>query len=235
MRQVAMAVHGYATQNGEAIPVGIYTTSRYTAQSVILAQLELSNVQKLFGTFTSTADASSSATKHKVPIYNCPSDGPSGTYTSPGGGTYARSNFVFCFGAATMDPALGADRGVFRVGVTSSFNDMAVDGTSNTVVVSETISGKTAADPSGCWGYGEAGSSGYTHANLPVSGIGVPPVVARSATDFRNAVGTASSMHPGLVNVIYADNHGANIATDVDPAVWRAMATVQGGEEYEAQ
>jgi len=234
MRNVSMAVHGYSSQNGEAIPVGVYKSSRYSAQSVILAQLEMANIQKLFGTFTSTADAASNATSKKVPIYNCPSDWPQGTYTSPGGGTYARSSFVFCFGADTMEPRAKKNQGVFRVGTTSSFASMAVDGTTNTVMVSETISGKTPTDPSGAWGYGEAGSCGYTHKNLPVSGTGIPPVVANSATDFSNAVATASSMHPGVVNVLYADNHGAIIETSIDPAIWRAMATTDGREGYKA-
>jgi len=73
-----------------------------------------------------------------------------------------------------------------------------------------------------------------THKFLPQAGAGKPPVLARSATDFSNAVGTASSMHPGLVNVIYADLHGSHISTSVDPAIWRAMATVDGGEQYTA-
>jgi len=234
MRNVAMAVHGYAAQNLEAIPVGVYPTSRYTAQSVLLSQLELASIQKMFGTFAASADASTHATSKKIPIYNCPSDYPSGMYASPGGGQYARSSFVFCFGADTMQPTAKRDRGIFRVGSPASFGDMAGDGTSNTVMVSETISGKTANDPSGAWGYGEAGSCGYTHKNPPQSGTGKLPTIANSATDFSNALATASSMHPGLVNVIYADNHGAQISVEVDPAIWRAMATADGGERYAA-
>ena len=228
MHNVALAVMGYSTQNGEEIPVGVHKISRYTAQSAILGQLEAETVRKAFGTFTATADTSQSATKVRLPIYNCPSDNPTGTYSSPGGGLYARSNFVFCFGADTMEPANKKDQGVFRVGAISSFGTMAVDGAMNTVLVSETISGKTATDPSGAWGYGEAGSCGYTHRNPPMAGMGLLPVVANSATDFSNAVATASSMHSRVVNVVFADMHGATIDTTIDPAIWRAAATVDG-------
>jgi len=228
MRNVALAVHLYSTQNGDAIPVGAYPASRYTAQSVILEELQLAQIQKLFGGFTSTADASSQATSKKVPIYNCVSDQPSGTYASPGGGKYARSNFVFCFGTDTMQPRSERDQGVFRVGKTSSFGDMMRDGASNTVLVCETISGKTANDPSGAWGYGEAGACGYTHKNLPRSGTTLLPILASSGNEFSSAEATASSMHPGLVNVMYADNHGSAVATEIDLAVWRSMATVNG-------
>ena len=233
MRNVSMAIHGYSSQNGEAIPVGVYKTSLYSAQSVILAQLELANIQKLFGTFTSTAAASTAATSKKVPIYNCPSDNPSGTYTT--GGTYARSNFVFCFGSDTMAPATATNLGVFRFDSTSSFAVMAVDGTSNTVMVSETISGKTSTDPSGAWGYGWPGASGYTHLNKPVSGTATAPITAGvTSTNFAAAVATASSMHPGLVNVMYADNHGTQVATEIDLSIWTAMGTCNGGEAYAA-
>jgi prepilin-type N-terminal cleavage/methylation domain-containing protein len=240
MRNVSMAVHGYSTQNGEAIPVGVYKTSLYSAQSVILSQLELANIQKLFGTFTSTAMASQTATSKKVPIYNCPSDNPSGTVTPTGTnvattGTYARSNFVFCFGADTMEPAAATNLGVFRVGSTSSFAVMAVDGTSNTVMVSETISGKTTADASGLWGLGGPGSSGYTHKNKPVSGVATAPTSGTSVTNFSPYIATASSMHPGLVNVMYADNHGTQVSTEVDTTIWTSMGTCNGGEAYAAQ
>jgi hypothetical protein len=140
---------------------------------------------------------------------------------------------VFCFGADTMDPRSKLDQGVFRVGQPATFQVMAVDGASNTVMASETISGRTAGDPSGAWGYGEAGSCGYTHKNLPQAGTSSPPVLARNAEDFSNAVGTASSMHPGLVNVIYADLRRVQVSTDIDPATWQAMATA-GGETYSA-
>ena len=234
MRNVALAVMGYSTQNSDEIPIGIHKSSRYTAQSAILGQLEAVTLLRQFGNFTATADTSQSATKVRLPIYNCPSDNPSGTYSSPGGGLYARSNFVFCFGADTMEPPNKKDRGVFRVGSISGFDTMPMDGSMNTVLVSETISGKTSTDPSGAWGYGDAGSSGYTHKNLPMSGIGTMPIVANRAIDFSNAEATASSMHEGLVNVTYADMHGATIATTIDLDIWRAMATVDGGEKYEA-
>ena len=78
----------------------------------------------------------------------------------------------------------------------------------------------------------EAGSSGYTHKNPLRSGTGLAPILARSATDFSNAVATASSMHPGVVNVMYADNHGSAIDVNIDPAIWKSMATTDGHEQY---
>ncbi|MCE9557215.1 MAG: DUF1559 domain-containing protein [Planctomycetes bacterium] len=239
MRNVSMAVQGYSGQNSEAIPVGVYKTSLYSAQSVILSQLELANIQKLFGTFTTTAAGATTATSKKVPIYICPSDNPSGAVTLTGtnvetSGSFHRSNFVFNFGADTMQPASATNLGPFRFDSTSSFAVMAVDGTSNTVMVSETISGKTTTDPSGLWGLGGPGSSGYTHKNKPVSGTATAPISGASKTDFSTYVATASSMHPGLVNVMYADNHGAQVATEIDQSIWTSMGTCNGGEAFAA-
>ena len=234
MRNVAIAVQGYSGQNQDAIPVGVYKTSRYSAQSAILGQLEAGNILKLFGNFTGTAVGSSTATRNRLPIFNCPSDNPSGTVTI-GGGTFARSNVVFNFGSDTMQPAAAAAVGPFRFDSTSSFAIMAIDGTSNTVLMSEIISGKIPTDNSGAWGYGGPGSSGYTHKILPVNGSPAPITAAGSDTDFSAAVGTASSMHSGLVNVIFADMHGAGISIQTDLSTWAAMGSANGGETYQAQ
>ena len=242
MRNVALAVLAYSGQNAESLPVGIYETSRYTAQSAILGQLEAETVRKQFGTFTGTADGSSTATQVRLPIYICPSDNPSGKYTSPGSGIYARSNFVFNFGSGTIAPPAPAagvpsPLGPFRFGSTSSFAVMAIDGTMNTILVSEIISGKTSTDPSGAWGYGEAGSSAYTHSTKPTSGIaGAAPTISTAATSagFASAAAGASSMHSGLVNVVYADMHGATISTEIDLSTWTSAGTANGGELYQA-
>ncbi|MCE9548662.1 MAG: DUF1559 domain-containing protein [Planctomycetia bacterium] len=230
MRQVAMAVQSYSSQNSEQIPVGLYKGSRYTAQSIILPFLEATtNIYQRFRPFNVTADKSANATKNLLPFYICPSDNPSGTYISPGGGSYARSNFVFSFGSDTMEPAQSSSLGVFRVGQPSSYNVMYTDGASNTAMASEIVSGKTSGDPSGAWGYGEAGSCGYTHKNPPTNSP-VPPVLAASATNFTTAEATASSNHPGVVNVVFADNHVQAVSTSINPQLWQAVGTADGRE-----
>jgi prepilin-type processing-associated H-X9-DG protein len=41
-------------------------------------------------------------------------------------------------------------------------------------------------------------------------------------------------MHPGVVNVMFADNHGTQIATSTDLATWQMMATSNGQESFAA-
>jgi len=108
-----------------------------------------------------------------------------------------------------------------------------VDGSSNTALVSEVVSGRMADNPAGAWGYGEAGSSGYTHKNLPNSLAA--PVLSASAEDFSPAHAAASSLHPGVVNVVYADMHGSTISDTIDLATWQALGTCNGGEAVIAQ
>ncbi|MCE9548663.1 MAG: DUF1559 domain-containing protein [Planctomycetia bacterium] len=224
MRQVAMAVQSYAMANADQIPVGVVKGSRYTAQSMLLPFLEGAAVYKDFNGFTATADKSGAATKNRLPIFICPSDNPSGTYASPGGGTYARSNVVFSFGSDTMEPKQTSTLGMFRIGDSASYTMTVMNGDANTAIASEIVAGKSNADPSGAWGYGEAGSCGFTHKKLPTNSP-VPPILAASATDFSTADAVASSNHPGGVNVVYGGNHVQMVSTSIDLATWQALGT----------
>jgi len=243
MRQVAMAVQSYSTQNQEQIPPGIRAVSLYTAQMLILPHLEQTNVYKLLLPFNDAATSNSMApaTRQRLPIFNCPTDNPTGTTTPPWGtiggtGTYARSNFVFCFGGddfmGKMNPAT---MGIFHYNVASSYGSMAVDGASNTMMVSEVISGKTTSERTGMWGLGDAGACGFTCKLAPANTF-VAPVgaVDTSPTGFDNAHAGASSSHPGLVNVVFGDNHVATVATSITLSTWRAYGTISGQEAVAA-
>jgi len=113
MRQVGMAVMGYSSQNAESIPVGIAKTTRHTAQARLLPFLEMGEIHRLFD-FSKTADANTKATEVFLPIYACPSDKNLDQFKSPGGGVYARSNYVFCFGSDTMALAAPTRLGILR-------------------------------------------------------------------------------------------------------------------------
>ena len=41
---------------------------------------------------------------------------------------------------------------------------------------------------------------------------------------------TASSFHPGIVNVLFADGHVKAVGDSIDPDVWRSISTRSGGE-----
>lgn len=236
MRQVAIAVQSYTGQNSESLPVGIYKTSRHTGQALILPYLEATTVYKLYGVIgnAGTTAMASTAPRNRLPIYICPSNNPTGTVAYDGG-TFARSNFVLCFGSGFIDPGASTTMlGAFRVDTASSFAVMSVDGTSNTVMVSETTAGTSTSEPAGMWGYGGGGSSGYTHSAIPTNQLVAADTVVGGATDFTAAKGRASSNHPGLVNVVYGDMHAAQVTTTIDLATWMSAGTANGGEVYSA-
>jgi hypothetical protein len=183
------------------------------------------------------------ATSKRLPIYNCPSDNPSGTFTpgwgigsTGGAGTYARSNFVFCFGNDFMGTTNSQKIGALRYNSSSSYASMSIDGVSNTILASEIVSGKTTSDRSGLWGLGDAGACGFTckfqPTNTPVAPTGA---VDSTTTGFDAAHAAASSNHPGLVNVCFADNHMDAVATSISLTIWQAYGTVNGGESVVAE
>jgi len=236
MRQVAMAVQSYTTQNSEALPVGMYKTSRHTGQALILPYLDATNVYKVYGVIgnAGTTAMASTAPRNRLPIYICPSNNPSGTVVYDSG-TFARSNFVLNFGSGFIDPGASTTLlGPFRVDSASSFAVMANDGTSNTVMVSETIAGQSTTEPAGMWGYGGGGSSGYTHSATPTNQLVAADTVVGTATVFTAAKGRAASNHPALVNVVYGDMHGSQVSTTIDATTWSAAGTANGGEIYQA-
>ena len=102
------------------------------------------------------------------------------------------------------------------------------DGTTNTVLFSEIRAGTTVSEQDVVWGYGEAGCSAYTHQFLPNAGVatvgsGFPP-------DFAAAHATASSFHPGGVNIALAGTNTTFESENVDLTIWHAKGTASGGE-----
>jgi prepilin-type N-terminal cleavage/methylation domain-containing protein/prepilin-type processing-associated H-X9-DG protein len=79
----------------------------------------------------------------------------------------------------------------------------------------------------GRWGDGGLFYTRYNHA-LPPSR---PSCILGGTDDYSTPIAvSASSRHPGGVNVAMADGSVHFIRNQVDPAVWKALATVSGGE-----
>jgi prepilin-type N-terminal cleavage/methylation domain-containing protein len=115
-----------------------------------------------------------------------------------------------------------------------------IDGTSNTLLVSELIQG-AGGDWRGqaWWGYG-AGFTTHLGPNSPqadvvrdalhcVSGHGNPPCFGPHSED-RPMMNAARSRHPGGVQALLADGSARFVAQNIDLTAWRALSTTQGGE-----
>lgn len=204
-----------------------------------------------------------------IPAYICPSDNADNRKWAD---RYARSNYAACFGNNTFcgldsngaspydasDAELDSEQyetgGVFRLQAKRTGRKLRdiVDGTSNSVMMSEILSGQAdirisesnRGDMRGLWAHLWMGMSVYSHrltpnssagdylwstwcqiGNMPEVGLPCDPAADR----IHNYV-AARSHHPGGVNVVFVDGH-VNFYSDlVDLDLWQALSTIDGGE-----
>lgn len=177
-----------------------------------------------------------------------PEDKPTWTLTAYGRPSSNR-------GLASLRDTDGLPSGV-------GLNDI-LDGTSNSVLVGEMLHFRNNDDCRGCWGKAlGAAISGYTRGNPEVNGeagIATPNVKAvgiyRDAPTHCSETATIGdpqlecqgsagdglggnamrSRHPGGAQAVFNDGRVALIANTVNPRVYRAMLTIQGGESVQSQ
>ena len=198
MRQVALAIHNFESAHG-VLPEGIDASGSIglnaTALVTILPFMEQANLENGWN-YSAKADANIMVTMEEIPSYQCPSDDAAGRLVATTGDDrlFSRSNYVVCFGSDTMLANQGGEQvwrahnsgnvdwttdGAFGGDSQTNFERMA-DGSSNTALVSEVLSGKddngldggncdssTCVDVRGVWSFFLPGSSWYTHFNTP--------------------------------------------------------------------
>ncbi|RCS40804.1 DUF1559 domain-containing protein [Bremerella cremea] len=122
------------------------------------------------------------------------------------------------------------------------------DGTSNSILMAEVRIGETATDQRGVWAMGVAGSSVlslYSQGDC----YGPNDKNANSddvydCQDMANGKGgcwencpstqaTARSLHPGVVNVVYADGSVSSIPDSVSQPVWAMMGAIRDAQVFE--
>lgn len=187
-----------------------------------------------------------------VPPYMCPSDNAAGRVMNV---NFARSNIVVCFGSKKqgVSSADWTTDGAFQNDLCKKLGDFS-DGTSYTAVASEVIAGRDdnfsddkQFDVRGVWSEGTSmGACAYTHLNTPNSSVGdalflmsgqrncVPldkmPCNDSAGSTYYNEYASARSLHPGGVNVAFADGHVSFFTDEVDLLTWQWLSTIAGGE-----
>jgi len=188
-------------------------------------------------------------------IYYCPSDRPGAMWQ---GDIYwrCRGNWVLNWGNqmqptdpadATQSSKLGiapfgfhdpADK--FSTPRSSSFKDI-TDGTSHTLLISETVSAAVddAYDIRGDMLNDGEGCTTFMTIDTPNSGTDVFPYLKPGTTNLPEdppalkgtyAHKSARSRHPGGVNTVMADCSLRFISDNVSSIVWKAMGTMNGAE-----
>jgi len=251
LKQWGLAMHGFHDTNGQ-FPIGARTGPRQTWVMHLWPFIEQDNLarQNILtnhfyvapGTIGGTLNGLTGA---KVQLYYCPSDkgadldSPSAFYKR------RRGNYVVNWGNVTYGsaPAQGT-RGPFshdggnrsRPALTTMAS--LTDGTSNTLLMSETIMPKSRDDND--WRgdiHNDDGVFKFMTVNTPNSSA--PDVVnwAIQDNDPMTPVSTAGaqhsaarSRHSGGVNVTLADGSIRFVTNAINLTVWRALGSMDGGE-----
>jgi prepilin-type N-terminal cleavage/methylation domain-containing protein/prepilin-type processing-associated H-X9-DG protein len=235
------------------------TEPLHTAQTRILSQVEESGLADTYDfdyyRFDSPNDT---VLDNTIKAFQCASD-QNGSAGGPNSGiNYGHSNFVVCFGSTKMKsnpagkPQYITD-GFFQWDTGRKIREV-TDGVSKTVLGSEVLSGEASAggagpwDARGMWGIHYIGSHSYTHFNSPNTSAGdalstsnydrcvetptMPCDPADASAVFTTSHSAARSNHTGGVNAVFGDAHVSFIQDDIDVTVWRALASIDGGEAF---
>ena len=255
LKQVGLAMHNYVLSL-QSLPTGAFLSGEkqktfgpeHSALGVLLPYLEQENLAGIYNYNLRVYNAANiPAISTSIAVYNCPSDDHS---TQQALGSFARSNVAVCFGSGGMcrsgvcctlpyPPADAVTDGAFQFDLARRLNEF-TDGTSNTVMASEILSGRAENDSRGQWARLLHGSN-YEHFDTPNSSapdVMYPttcspepdmPCIDDSSYDLYPLHNAARSHHPGGVNVTFVDGHVAFVPNTVDWAVWKAIGARNDG------
>jgi prepilin-type N-terminal cleavage/methylation domain-containing protein/prepilin-type processing-associated H-X9-DG protein len=251
LKQWGLAMHGYHDANGR-LPLGANNSPRqtwvmylwpYVEQDNLARQINTSN-QQFYLPPATIGGTLNGLTGAKVPIYYCPSDSGSDLDSPSAYYQRRRGNYVVNWGNVKYDTAPGAALAPFyhangnrstsgRVTLTTI-----IDGTSNTLMMSETIMAKSHDDND--WRGDIQNDDGvFKFMTFLTPNSSAPDVVnwAIPDNDPRTPVSTAGaeysaarSRHSGGVNVALCDGSIRFVSNAISLSTWQAMGTMNGGE-----
>ncbi|MBM4097919.1 MAG: DUF1559 domain-containing protein [Planctomycetes bacterium] len=263
-KQIALALHNYHDANGLFPPgqplgyfsgtwyanVGTMDRNRSNWSAFILPYIEQdalgTQLQTLLGNQNGGYTCFAAFSTTVIPTFLCPSDPGSPKIASTAGNAQGfHINFIAChgnsFATPTADPRGLNLNGMF-FGMSKTRMADVIDGTTNTVMVSELLQGSDSAagghDVRGrMWNTIHAGTT-FSTIYPPNSTIGDntqgycgatqgAPCGAQSGT---NAFTIARSRHSGGVNTALADASVRFVTNSVTPATWLGLGTRAGGE-----
>ena len=203
--------------------------------------------------------ANTTVTSSVMSTYNCPSDEdvqPRNATASTAVGNYSGFRSQRCsYGLPagryyeayniSILPAAPADGGIFSGTDRSTKLAQITDGTSNTALVLESRKSKTNSDYGMYWGqglwtsthvmvYDQSWSPPDWLQYMPNATAGLNRVSAANNPRKLGYAWTASSLHPGGINVAFADGSVKFIKNSISHPAWYAIQTVANGEVVSA-
>ncbi len=264
LKQLGLALHHYESTHLVFPPGTLGFPKVFSAFAHLLPYVEQANLQTLvnfddnplpFGLPAPDGATNDVAAKTRIPLFLCPSDGE-----VIAGNNYGPINYVACVGSGEVDDGnLSLGDGVIYAQSGTKFRDI-VDGTSNTVVFSESIlgngvvGGAAVGDPSrevqefplgtfdhhdchdgvgGTWS-GLRGAKWINgHYGDTLYNHHFPPNFENwdCGNLFHNKAATsARSMHAGGVTTGLADGSVRFVNENIDIEIWHGLSTRAGGE-----
>ena len=252
LKQWGIGMHSFHDANG-AFPIGARNNPRQTwvmylwpyIEQTALSQANDTNQQFYLppGTIGNTLTGLCGA---KVPMYYCPSD--AGSDLDAAGAYYQRrrGNYVVNWGNARYDDAAqptarapfshtNGSRSSPRITTMANITD----GTSNTLMISETLMAKSHDDND--WRGDIHNDDGvFKFMTLLTPNSSAPDIVNWAIPDLADKLtpvstaglqySAARSRHLGGVNMILCDGSVKFVTNSVSAANWQAMGTMDGGE-----
>ncbi len=251
LKQWGIAMHAYHDSMG-SFPEGARNNPRRTWVMHLWSYVEQSNLasrndltQPFYSAPGTQGGTMNGLCGANVPLYNCPSD--LGSDLNMATATYQRrrGNYVVNWGNAQYDTAAPgpggapfAHTGGSRSAPTVVKMTSITDGTSNTLMLSETLKAKSPDDND--WRGDIHNDDGvFKFMTITTPNSTAPDVVnwAIADTDPLMPVTTAGSQysaarsrHTGGVNVVLCDASVRFVINGVQSAAWTALGTMDGGE-----
>lgn len=199
LKQLGLALHNYHSSYNCFPGLGITTATSFSVQAKLLPFVEQQNLQNLIdfkqalylgSSHSQTLNpAQATAARTVLPLLRCPSDGAEDLYEEKPGEWLAGGNYMVCGGSGTgthYDLRYASD-GMFFYGSARGFREM-TDGSSNTLVMAESLLGPRTAVSGPLPGIREAQRligtfSGSPNSGAPgLSGIVNPDVASLAAS-----------------------------------------------------
>jgi prepilin-type N-terminal cleavage/methylation domain-containing protein/prepilin-type processing-associated H-X9-DG protein len=256
MKQCALAAMTYENVHGVFPPGIVMAASRlgHTAQVFLFAFCGEESLAKAydFSVRYNFDPPNRAIIRQQVPSFNCPSD--PNTSNIPPDVNYAHSNFVVCMGSTNLTEVVRNEdydsNGLFRWNVPRRIADL-TDGTALTALGSEVRSGEPSPggsgpwDTRGMWAIQYVGAFSYLHLYTPNTSIGDAPSAVSyqrcveapempcsnplSNVEYSGSFASARSLHPGGVNVVFADGHVDFITNVIELRVWQSLGNIADG------